>query len=155
MSVRADAENLRLIPIFQNCDPVPLQVMAFASERQTFHSGDVIISEGKKAKSAFFIMSGKVRLSKGGRELGMGEEGSMLGETAMIGGSVYSLTATAEHSVTCAKIEHALFLRVISEYPEFGRAVTEALSRKLGISVQELERVRGLFNSAKSFSGLG
>jgi hypothetical protein len=47
-----------------------------------------------------------------------------------------------------------LFQRVTLEYPEFGRAVVEALSEKLGASVRELEGVRGLLTKARSFSNL-
>ena len=44
MSVRADADTLRRIPIFADCDPVPLQVIAFAAERQHFAAGEQIVS---------------------------------------------------------------------------------------------------------------
>ena len=54
MSVRADAETLRQIPIFRECETVPLQIMAFAAERQEFSVGEEILTEGKKARAAFF-----------------------------------------------------------------------------------------------------
>ena len=53
MSVRADAETLRQIPIFSECEPVHLQLLAFASERQHFVSGEAIISQGKKPNRLF------------------------------------------------------------------------------------------------------
>jgi CRP-like cAMP-binding protein len=154
MSVRADAESLRQIPIFRDCDTVPLQVMAFAAERQSFLPGETIIGQGKKAKSAFFIMSGTARVLHGEDEVGRAEPGAFLGELAMISGALYAVTAIANESITAARIDNALFLRVADEYPDFGRAVLHALSRKLDLSVKELDQIRGLLVKARGFSDL-
>lgn len=154
MSVRADAETLRQIPIFRDCDSVPLQVMAFAAERQSFLPGETIIAQGTKAKSAFFIMAGSARVLHGERQVGVAEPGSFLGELAMISGALYAITAVANEPVTAARIDTALFLRVADEYPEFGRSVLLSLSRKLDLSVRELDQIRGMLVKAKGFSDL-
>ena len=154
MSVRADAESLRQIPIFRECDAVPLQVMAFAAERQNFLPGETIIGQGKKAKSAYFLMTGSARVLNGDAEVGRAEPGALLGELAMISGALYAVTAIANESVTAARIDNALFLRVADEYPDFGRAVLQSLSRKLDFSVKELDSIRGLLVRAKGFSDL-
>jgi CRP-like cAMP-binding protein len=154
MSVRADAENLRLIPIFRDCDGVALQVMAFAAERQNFIPGEAIIAQGKKAKSAFFVMSGSAQVLNKEEVVGQAGPGALLGEMAMISGALYTVTAIAESSVTTARIDTALFLRVADEYPEFGRTVLHALSRKLDQSVKEFDSIRNLLVRAKGFSDL-
>ena len=152
MSVRADAESLRHIPIFKDCDPVALQVMAFAAERQNFLMNEPLFHEGQQARSAYFIMNGQVSLRQRGAEIGVAAPGSMLGETAMIGGTAYSITAVAIDSVSTARIDQALLRRVASEYPEFGRAVAFALSRKLDASIKELEQVRTLMTRGRRLS---
>ena len=154
MSVRADAESLRRIPLFKDCEAVPLQVLAFAAERQRFAAGSEIIREGKAAMSAYFILQGVASLEQGGKRLGQAEPGALLGELAMLGGSTYSITATAEEELTAVRIDQALFQRVASEYPEFGRAVIKSLSDKLEASVRELEAVRVMLTKARSFSNL-
>ncbi|MCA0431944.1 MAG: cyclic nucleotide-binding domain-containing protein [Proteobacteria bacterium] len=152
MSVRADAENLRLIPIFRDCDPVALQVMAFAAERQNFLQNEALFKEEQPARSAYFIMNGQVSLRQRGAEVGVAVPGSMLGETAMIGSSTYSLTAVATESVATARIDQALFRRVVAEYPEFGRAVAFAISRKLETTVRELDQVRVMMTRGRRLS---
>jgi CRP/FNR family transcriptional regulator, cyclic AMP receptor protein len=154
LSVRADAESLKLIPLFRNCETVPLQVLAFAAERVSFKPGDTFIKEGLKGASAYFILSGNADLKQGRHPLGTAEPGALLGEMAMIGGTAYSLTATATEPLNAVRIDTALFQRVASEYPEFGRAVLDALSERLGQSVRELDGVRGLLTKARSFSNL-
>ncbi len=128
--------------------------MAFAAERQNFSKGQTIIKQGDEAKSAYFLLNGSANLQQGKSLVGQAEPGALLGELAMLGGSAYSLTATALEPVSAVRIDNALFVRVASEYPEFGRAVLDALSEKLGNSVRELDGVRNLLNKARSFSNL-
>ena len=154
MSVRADAETLRQIPIFRECETVPLQIMAFAAERQEFSVGEEILAEGKKARAAFFVLNGSVDLRKLEHSIGRAEPGSLLGEIAMIGSNPSTLTAKALDLVSTARISHELFLRVAKEYPEFGRIVLHNLSEKLMGSVREFEAVRVLMNKARKFSDL-
>ena len=158
MSVRADAETLRQIPIFSECEPVHLQLLAFASERQAFVSGEAIISQGKKAKSAFLLLSGNADIRQAAGEqsqsVATAEPGAFLGEVAMIGKTTYAVTALALDSVSTARIDHELFLRVANEYPEFGQSVFRMLARRLENSMQDFESVRGKFTRGKSFPDL-
>jgi CRP-like cAMP-binding protein len=158
MSVRADAETLRQIPIFAECEPVHLQLLAFASERQLFVSGEAIISQGKKAKSAFLLLSGNADiqqfLGSQNQSIARAEPGALLGEVAMIGKTTYAITALAFGPVSTARIDHALFLRVANEYPEFGQSVFRVLARRLESSMLDFESVRGKFMRTESFLDL-
>lgn len=154
MSARADAESLRRIPIFKDCESVPLQVLAFASERQIFPKGSLLVEEGKRVDAAYFLLDGTAQIFRAGEAIGRAEPGSLLGETAMLGNSPATLTARAENEVRCARIDAQLFHRVASEYPEFGQAVLAALSQRLNASVKELDAVRGQLTRARSFSSL-
>jgi CRP-like cAMP-binding protein len=128
--------------------------MAFAAERQEFSRGADIITQGKRARAAFFILNGSVTLRDGGQDIGVAEPGALLGEVAMIGGGAYSITGTARDVVSTACITHELFLRVAKEYPEFGGMVLRNLSDKLEASVRELDSVRVLLDTGKKFSDL-
>jgi CRP-like cAMP-binding protein len=154
MSVLADAETLRQIGIFRNCDTVPLQVMAFAAERQEFSIGEELITQGKKARAAFFVLNGLVALRENGKDVGVAEPGALLGETAMIGAGTYSISAVARDIVSTARISHELFLKVAKEYPEFGKTVLNNLSEKLDATVREFDSVRVMLAKARSFSDL-
>lgn len=154
MSVRAEAETFRQVAIFRDCDSVPLQIMAFAAERQEFSIGEDIIAQGKKARAAFFILNGLVTLRADGQNIGMAEPGALLGEVAMIGSGTYSLSGTARDIVSTARISHELFLKVAKEYPEFGQTVLRNLSDKLEASVREFDTIRVLLNKARKFSDL-
>ena len=106
MSVRPDAETLRQIPIFADCEPVHLQLLAFAAERQHFISGESIIRQGEKANAAFLILSGQADLKQISgfqiRDIAKADPGSFLGEVAMIGKTNYSISAVAAGAVSTA-----------------------------------------------------
>ena len=154
MSVRADAETLRQISIFRDCDAVPLQILAFAAERQEFAIGEEILTEGKKARAAYIILNGNVELRRQNQNIGRAEPGALLGEVAMIGGNQSSITAVAMDIVSTACVSHELFIRVVTEYPEFGKSIFRNLSDKLEGSVRELDVVRVMLNKARQFSDL-
>ena len=132
MSIRADAETFRSIPIFSECDAVHLQLLAFSAVRQSFDTGDIVIKQGLKGGASFLILGGRVDIStdQAGR-IGSAGPGALLGEVSMIGGSPYAISARATEPVTAARIDRELFMRVVNEYPEFGSVVFAALARKL------------------------
>ncbi len=152
MSVRADAETFRQIPLFRNCDPVALQILAFSAERVMFEMDDVIFSAGENPRGAFLVMSGSVNIVINNKVVATIEEGALLGETAMIGAVPYSITARAQDAVAAARIDRNVFMRVAGEYPEFGRSVLDALGSKLGDSVRDFERIRLQLSAGKNFS---
>ena len=155
MSVRADVETLRSIPIFSECDAVHLQLLAFSAVRQSFAAGEFIIRQGNKGTAAFLILSGEAQLSSTeAGPLGSVGEGALLGEIAMIGERPYSVTATAADTVSTARIDRELFMRVAREFPEFGTAVFGVLSRRLDLVMGDLEAARQQFVKARPFKSI-
>lgn len=155
MSVRADVETFRDIPIFAECDPVHLQLLSFSAVRESHDTGDAVIRQGGQDNAAYLILSGHVELSSAeAGPFGTAGPGALLGEVAMIGASPYSGTAIALEPVTVARIDRELFMRVAAEFPEFGAAVYRALARKLERSVHALAETREGFEKARSFGSL-
>jgi len=155
MSVRADSQTFQQLALFRDCDVVPLQILAFAAERQEFASGEEIISKDKKARAAFLILNGQAKLRDGAQEIGVAEPGSLLGEVAMLRSGPYAITAVASGTVETVRLSHDLFIRVAKEYPEFGRSVLRNLGDKLAGQVRELEAVRVMLTKSRSFADLG
>ena len=156
MSVRANAESLRRIPLFADSDPAHLQVLAFASEKIEFPAGAAIIRAGEPGDAAYLVLSGSVDVWEGSedsrRSIAMAHAGALLGEVGMIAGIPYSINATASSLVVAARISRDLFMRVISEFPDFATSVHDAMARKIDLSMTDLDRVRKLFDGARSFS---
>ncbi|MCB1379958.1 MAG: cyclic nucleotide-binding domain-containing protein [Alphaproteobacteria bacterium] len=154
MSVRADAETFRSIPIFADCEPVHLQLLAFSAVRQGFDAGDVILKQGLRGGSAYLILSGRADIYSADDKVGSAGPGAMVGEVAMIGDLPYAVSVRASESLAAARIDRALFMRVAAEYPEFGAAVFAALARKLEGAMADLEPIQGMLARGKSFRDL-
>ena len=155
MSVRADVETLRNIPIFSECEAVHLQLLAFSAVRQNFAAGDFVIRQGNTGMAAFLVLSGGTRLSSiETGPLGSAGPGALLGEVAMIGDRPYSVTATAVEPVSTARIDRDLFMRVAREFPEFGTAVFGILASRLDGVMGELDVARQKFEKARSFKSI-
>ena len=146
---------MRSIPIFSECEAVHLQLLAFSAARQNFSTGEFIIRQGNKGTAAFLILNGEARLATTDQgPLGSAGPGALLGEVAMIGERPYSVTATAVESVSTARIDRELFMRVAREFPEFGTAVFNVLSRRLDLVMGDLDAARQQFETARSFKSI-
>jgi len=154
MNDRTDANLFRALPIFRDCDIVPLQILAFTAEHQEFAAGEEIFAQGKKTRAAYLVQAGQVRLIASGEDIGIAEPGALLGEIGMIGSGTYSITAIAMDMVSTLRISRELFLKVVREYPEFGKMVIRNLGDRLDASVRELDAVRIMLNRSRNFSDL-
>lgn len=155
MSVRADIETLRRIPIFSECDPLHLQLIAFSAERESFEPGQSIIREGSMAEAAYLMLSGEATLTNAAEgRIGTAGPGALLGEVAMIGERQYAISATAVESSTAARISRGLFMRVAREFPDFGAAVFRTLAARLDQSMREIGAARLAFDAARSFKDI-
>jgi CRP-like cAMP-binding protein len=154
MSVRASAETLKRIPIFRECDAVPLQVLAFAAPQVTFREGDYIVDMADQARAAFFLVSGTADIRNEDGPIARAEPGALIGEIAMITGKPYSVSAVAREPVVTSCIDYQLFLRVTGEYPEFGRAIMQTLSERLERSMRDFDGVRVMLNKARAFGDI-
>jgi CRP/FNR family cyclic AMP-dependent transcriptional regulator len=155
MSVRANAESLRQIPLFADCDPAHLQVMAFASERVEFAEGAEIFRSGSQGGAAYLLLSGEAEvwqtIGKDRVVLANAGPGAFLGELAMIARVAYSVNVTAKGPVSATRISRETFMRVVGEFPEFGTQVMNTLSQKLAGSINDFDRVRHMFENARTF----
>jgi CRP-like cAMP-binding protein len=156
MRVKAEAEVFRKIPLFADCDRAHLQVIAFSSERVEFEKGQAIIAQGMQGGAAYLILSGsgEVSLRESGdiRTIGTVEPGAFIGELAMIANIPYSVSIVATERVTAARVPRSLFMRVVSEFPEFGTRVHAALARKLSEATGEFLGTKSIFDKASPFS---
>jgi CRP-like cAMP-binding protein len=150
-----NAESLRQIPLFAECDRAHLQVLAFASERVEFAEGADIFRAGNTGSSAYLLLSGDAEVWKSQGEerieVARAGPGAFLGELAMIAGVAYSVNVTAKSPVIATRISRDVFMRVVGEFPDFGARVMCALSHKLTGSISEFERIRHMLENAPSF----
>ena len=156
MSVRAESEVFRQIPLFANCDPAHLQVIAFSSDKLEFASGDTILRQGKKGEAGFLILRGTAEVQAAGPQgtetIATLEPGAFVGELGMIAAVPYAVSVIATGKVSAARVSRELFMRVASEFPDFGARVHATLAAKLEGTVADLRSVKSKFDQAATFA---
>ncbi|MDD2506098.1 MAG: ATP-binding protein [Candidatus Cloacimonetes bacterium] len=130
-----------------NCDKVGIfrglteaQISEFSSEleRVKYAKGAQIITENDSADTLFFICKGKVKISKGlknietpSADLTTLESGEFFGEMGIINDETRSATVVAMEDVELLVIPRDLFLRISFKYPEIMFNLMQTLSGRL------------------------
>jgi CRP/FNR family cyclic AMP-dependent transcriptional regulator len=156
MSVRANAELFRQILLFADCEDTHLQLLSFTSERMAYRPGVTIVRAGDQGQAGYLIVFGTADVwiteGKTNRTVATVGPGAFIGELAMIAGAAYPANVTATSEMTAIRVSRDVFMRVATEFPDFGLRVHRKLAERLDLSLDELNQVRRLFEEAQSFS---
>ncbi len=146
MSINAEVEALRTIPMFRTIEPAKLRLLAFISERITFRSGEVICTQGEPGDSAFIILSGNgdVMVDAGGEQRKVAEirKNDVVGEMALLTEMPRTATVTAREEITALRISKDNFFRILQEFPEVSLEMMRVLAHRLERTTHDLAEVR-------------
>jgi CRP/FNR family transcriptional regulator, cyclic AMP receptor protein len=154
MSVRADAERFRQVPLFAGCDDTHLQLLAFTSEKVTFREEEQIVVAGDEGAAGFLIVHGTAEAWIGDETnrtiIGTLGPGSFIGELSMVAAVPYRVNVIAKTMVTAIKVSREVFTRVVAEFADFGVRVHRELMRRLDGSLADLNGLRQQIEPAAS-----
>ncbi|NVK35252.1 MAG: cyclic nucleotide-binding domain-containing protein [Rhodobacteraceae bacterium] len=129
MSLVDDISTLQKIPMLSNFGDDQLRLLAFSAETLEFRDGMRLFDEGDRADGGLVIANGRVsmqqRVNDDYTEVDVAEEGTLLGETAMLVDTKRPCRAIAIDHVRVIRIRRALFKRMMQEYPELARGLFE------------------------------
>jgi len=98
--------QLMRIPALKTVTGEDLKDLLDASQTKSYKNGDVIFEEGSMGKLIFYMISGKVRVTKDGHELmTLQRTGDVFGEMGPIGGKARSASVEAMSNVSCVEID--------------------------------------------------
>lgn len=135
MSLKEEVELLRTIPLFANIEPAKLKLLAFTSERLTFHTGQDLFRQGDMGDAAYLIVSGKAEVIKegeGGSKVVLAHLGkdAFVGEIAILCDVPRTATVTATGDLETLKISKDLFFRLVNEFPTMAVEIMRELARR-------------------------
>jgi membrane protein len=104
----------------------------------TAGTGEFIINEGEKGAHMFYVLSGSVRISKGGQLLKTMVRGEYFGEMAMLIGAPRNATAMAAEPTELVLISQDNFETLLREEPEIVMAVLKEMASRLSLVTQLL-----------------
>ncbi len=156
MRVKTDVEYLRQIPLFAEVDPAHLQVLAFSTSHRKIKKDNYVFREGKEATSGFVVLEGKIEITRGTDDdlvlLAEATSGALIGETSMLAGMPFGVSARAVTDAIVLRIPRKLLFDVAEEFPDFAFKLSRAVSSRLDSSLKDLGGVQDALRAAKSWS---
>ena len=122
--------------MFAMCSKKELRTVAEVAKLRTIARGTRLIAEGEKGDRMFVILSGTVRVSRGGRKIAALGSGDVVGELALLSRSPRNATVDAETDLDVAEIGRAAFGRLLYAVPSFAQKLLEAMA----LRVQTLDK---------------
>ncbi|MEW6501441.1 MAG: cyclic nucleotide-binding domain-containing protein [Thermodesulfobacteriota bacterium] len=140
--------RIRLLPAFADFDDHRLKELLRLCKIRIFEAGETVIQEGEKERCMYFLFSGAVQVSKGGRVVStLRRTGDVFGEMSLVDGAPRSATVRAVGETTCLTVDAAQLENPASkEDAAFQAAIyrmfTHLLTARLRVTTDEYLKVR-------------
>ena len=146
MSLDKEVEILRRIPLFAKIEPAKLKLMAFASERLTFRSGQSVVTQGETGDSAFIIVEGTadvvVDTPDGKVTVAAMGPNDIVGDIAILIDVPRTATVVATSKLVALKVTKELFFRMVTDFPQMGVEIMRELAQRLVKTTAQLTEAR-------------
>jgi len=140
---------LKKIPVFEPFEESELNNLLKISKMKVYNSRECILQEGSTDSLIYFLVSGKVRITKSGREIAvLKRRGDVFGEMGVISLAPRTASAYAEGKTICLATDYYLIEnlagedRVLFGYVLF-RIFSEILVNRLKATTDELMKYKG------------
>jgi CRP-like cAMP-binding protein len=135
MNIDSEVRSLQEVPMFKDIEPARLKLMAFASDRVAFASGETVFRQGDASDSAYVLLDGKadVRLGAGDTSFSVAtlSKSAIVGEMGVLTGAARSATVVAATDVIALRIRQEVFFDMIREFPAMAISVMRDLAMRL------------------------
>lgn len=139
-------EVLARMPLFSRLTERELLRVMQAVEVRSYDDGQVVISEGDKGDELFIVLSGKVRVSRGGEALNVLGQGEHVGEMALIRSVPRSATVSSLGKTELIAIRRADFFEILRKEHE---VAVKMLWQFLGVLADRLDQMNSELHVAK------
>lgn len=152
-------QKLRQIPALASFDEKDLKGILNLSKIRKYEPGELIIEEGCYDCWIYFIVSGKVKIVKGEKELSvLDRRGDIFGEMGVIDGSARSASVYAVDETVCLATDASYIDRLsgndkIVFCSILYRIFAEILANRLRLTSEELVRAREEIAALKAQAG--
>ena len=122
---------LHSIPIFASCTTEQIDHLAQLGDAVTATDGNPIVREGETGDTFFVVTSGKVRVTRGDREIASIGAGDYFGELALFDPAPRNATITAIGPVSLVSLSRSAFTTALNELPSLRDALLQGMARRI------------------------
>ncbi len=144
--------DLKKLPVFEPLSENDLQHLLLMSKLRLYKSGEAIIEEGSVDFWMYFLISGKVKITKKNKEISLiKRKGDVFGEMRFIDSSPRFASAYAEGDTVCLAVDTEHIDQLAGDDKvTFGyilyRIISEILAERLRQATKELMDYKGKSN---------
>lgn len=135
MTIEAEVQSLRQVPMFRGIEPSRLKLLAFTSERISFAAGQKFFSQGDAADAAYVILDGKadvvLETKDGPLKVAELARNALVGEMGILSDNPRSATIVATEPSSALRIDKRVFLDLLTQFPQMSIAVMRELANRL------------------------
>ena len=135
-TVRENATSLAAVPLFQGFSKRHLHRLASEADELTFEARDDIVEEGMLGETLFVVLSGKGKVTRGGKKVGEVLPGDFFGELSTIDGGPRSATVTAETPMRVLRLFRHTLIDLLKDEPRLILKLLDGVVRR----VREIQR---------------
>jgi len=152
VTLNAEVDALRRVPLFRKIDPAKLRLLAFMSDRIKLRAGEDLCRQGETGDSAFIVMDGSadvlVDTDHGARKVAAVSGNDIVGEIAILRDVPRTATIRATTDMEILAIRKENFLKLLREFPEIALEVMRVLAGRLERTTRDLASARAQINNA-------
>ena len=131
---------------FRICDEEQRRLLAFASERRSFASGEVVYKKGDPAPGAFVLLRGEVLVGDGdGRAYKpqkISERGVVLGEMSLFLDRPRRATLRASSDVELLFVPRSAFNKLLRQFPLLAERAAMRIEEEMSSFLDAMEPFR-------------
>ena len=122
---------LHSIPMFASCSAEQIDHLAQLGDAVTVTDGHAIVREGETGDTFYVVTSGKVRVTRGDREIASIGPGDYFGELALFDPAPRNASITAVGSVSLVALSRSAFTAALDEMPSLRDAILHGMARRI------------------------
>jgi len=122
---------LQSVPLFARCTKREIAELAAECDELSVRAGTELTREGARGREFMVIVEGKVRVTKGGREVNTLGAGDFLGEIALLADMPRTATVTTEEPTVLLVLTDRGFDRVAKRMPRVRSRLLTVLAERL------------------------
>ena len=123
--------QLASVPLLAGLDDRVRRRLAQIGKRRTYAADEVIVKEGSTGTALYVILSGRVRVERGGNQVGELGPGDFFGELALIEDEPRSASVLAVDETECLLFPAWEFRALLDEQPQIAVAIMRALIERI------------------------
>jgi serine/threonine protein phosphatase PrpC/CRP-like cAMP-binding protein len=139
-------ETLARMPLFRPLNDREILRVLQVTDVVAYSSGEVVISEGDKGEELFIVLSGRLRVSRGGAEVATLEPGAHVGEMALVRSQPRSATVISDGPSELMVIRRQEFFEILRKEHQLA---VKLLWQFLGVLADRLAETTRELGAAK------